>query len=326
MLNRLLHWLPTRPRASVENRTEDEGVPNEGVRIVDGLIRPNYACQSEIAAQCNLSCRDCNHLSPLAKKGFADPEVLYRDYSILAKVYRPELIYLTGGEPLLHPDVVGAVEAVRSSGIAPRIRILTNGTLLPRMSEAFWRSIDELEISLYPSSNIAPEQVAEWKAIAGQRGIKLEIFRFTEFRRSFSTVAFQDEGLMRRVYAACKTAHVWGCHYVADGWMYRCPQSLFLPRMLDLPQTEHRRDGIELREAPDFQGALFNFLTSSEPLAGCRNCLGNAGATRAHVDVPRREWRATQGDSIEALVDHEELARIESEMHIRRRDHIKDYV
>jgi hypothetical protein len=50
------------------------------MRIVAGKIIPNYACQTEIASQCNLSCQDCNHRSPLASKRFASPEQIYRDF------------------------------------------------------------------------------------------------------------------------------------------------------------------------------------------------------------------------------------------------------
>ena len=225
---------------------------------------------------------DCDHLSPLAQQRFTDPDTLYRDYSTLVKVYRPQLVYLTGGEPLLHPDILGAIQAVRASGITERIRILSNGILLHRMDDAFWGAIDDLEVSLYPDSQIAPDQVATWTAKAAEHGVLLEVYRFNEFRRVFSTTRNPDAALVQRLYNSCKAAHVWGCHYVHEGRMYRCAQSLFLPRMLDLPQSEHSRDGIALSAAPGFRDALLRFLTSREPLQGCWNCLANTGVRRPH--------------------------------------------
>lgn len=326
MLDRFLAWLSLRARPATTGIPDDRFTPNPGVRILDGLIRPNYACQSEIVRHCNMSCADCNHLSPLVKKAIVDPEELFRDYSLLAKVYRPELIYLTGGEPLLHPDIPGVVQAVKESGISSRVRILSNGVLLSRMTDAFWEAIDDLEVSIYPSSKLQAEEVNEWKDKARRFGVHLEVFRFAEFRRSFSLEPYQDQVLLKRVFDACKQAHVWGCHYVDSGYIYRCPQSVFLPRMLELPESQQRRDGLKLREGGDFQQELYQFLTASKPLEACRNCLGTAGVLRPHVEVRRSDWKPHQQGIIESLVDFEELSSIEAEMNNRRRDHIKDLV
>jgi len=260
------------------------------------------------------------------RKAVVEPDALFRDYSLLAKVYRPEFIYLTGGEPLLHPDIPGIVQAVKASGISSRVRILTNGVLLSRMNNAFWQAIDDVEVSIYPTSRVQPEDVQEWKEKARRFGVHLEVFRFTEFRRSFSLEPYQDQALLQRVFDACKQAHVWGCHYVDSGYIYRCPQSVFLPRMLDLPESQYGRDGLRLRESDDFRDELYGFLTGSKPLEACRNCLGTAGVLRPHLEVRRQDWISSQQGSIDNMVDFEELSSIESDLDNRRYDHIKEYV
>lgn len=152
----------------------------------------------------------------------------------------------------------------------------------------------------------------------------LEVYRFTEFRRVFSTTRNPDAALVQLLYDSRKAAHVWGCHYVHEG--YRCAQSVFLPRMLDLPPSEYSRDGIALSDAAGFRDSLLRFLTSPEPLQGCWNWLANTSVRRPHQQVRRPDWRAGQDGVIETLVDYEELARIETEMHILRRDMIKELV
>ncbi|MGZ8219130.1 radical SAM protein [Methylomagnum sp.] len=323
MLKRLFLPFIKRQKQAVETPAVPSGVPNPGVRIVDGKIIPNYACQTEIVNHCNLSCRDCNHISPLAKKGFADPEILYRDFAVLAKVYKPLLVYLTGGEPLLHPNIDEVIKAVRASGISGRIRVLTNGLLLPRMKEEFWESIDELEISIYPGANISQELLERYKDKAKASNVILEIYNFNEFRRSFSINGTTDSALVERIYRACKAAHVWGCHYLQNGYIYKCPQSIFIPRMLHLPEQEHTRDGIKLRDAPDFRDELYAYLTAPNPLQACRNCLATAGVQRPHTLVRPKDWLSEQEGSMASIVDYEELARIEAEMHIQKPDNIK---
>lgn len=228
MLDRFFTWLPSRAGKATTKTRDDSFLPNPGVRILDGLIRPNYACQSEVVRHYNMTCADCNHLSPLMKKSVAEPDELFRDYSLLAKVYRPELIYLTGSEPLLLPDILGVVQAVKESGISSRVRILGNGVLLSRMDDAFWRAIDYLEVSIYPTSRVQPEDVNDWKDKARRFGVHLEVFRFAEFRRSFSREPYQDKALLQRVFNACQQAHVWGCHYVENRARIWKLQSLFV--------------------------------------------------------------------------------------------------
>lgn len=326
MLEKIFPSLLRRPKPTVETQTKPVGILNPGVRIVDGKITPNYACQTELVSHCNLSCRDCNHLSPLARKGYADPATLHRDFSILAKVYRPLLVYLTGGEPLLHPDIVTAITAVRASGISDRMRVLTNGLLLPRMKDAFWESIDDLEISIYPDSPIDPTALQRYKDKAKAFGVRLEVYYFTDFRLSFSLPGTQNRALVKRIYRACKSVHVWGCHYVHDGHVYKCPQSAFLPRMLVGSEAVNTHDALKLRDAPDFREELYAYLTSPEPLQACNHCLATAGMRRPHVQTRPTEWRLHQNEILDNLVDYDELMRIEAEMDIQKPDSIKTLV
>jgi len=108
----------------------------------------SVGCEVNVVHQCNLSCRGCSHLSPAVPKAFVDPEIVYRDLSRLAAYYLAGNVRLVGGEPLLHRDLLQVIAAVRASGITECIRILTNGILLPRMPDAFWESVDEVQVSL----------------------------------------------------------------------------------------------------------------------------------------------------------------------------------
>lgn len=326
MLKALLPWPFNRRREAQPVQAAPAGTPNPGIRIVDGKIVPQFACQAEIVSHCNLACRDCNHLSPIAPKGFVDPEALGRDFAVLAKYYQPLMVCLAGGEPLLHPDIVAVINAVRASGISQRVRVLTNGVLLPRMKDAFWESVDDLDISIYPSSKIDTSLIERYKDQAKAFGVQLEIYDFQEFRRAFSRQGTDDRALVERIYRACKAAHVWGCHYIEAGMLYKCPQSAFIGRMLGLSGSEKTRDGIRLRDEPGFLDELYAYLTSPEPLQACRNCLAAAGVQRPHTMVRPKDWVPEQDGLLESLVDYAELARIEAEMHLMNVDHIKTLV
>src|SRR5882724_1840135 len=115
-------------------------VPRSQVGTDDARIR-SHGCEINVADHCNISCRGCSHLSPVSAESFADPEGVYRDLSRLAAHYVAHHVRLLGGEPLLHRGLVEVIAAVRASGISGRVRILTNGLLLPRQTEAFWEAV-----------------------------------------------------------------------------------------------------------------------------------------------------------------------------------------
>jgi cyclic pyranopterin phosphate synthase len=324
MFKEFLPSLLGRPKTPAAPAPKAVGIANPGVRIVDGKILPHYACQADIVNQCNLACRDCDHISPIARNRFANPDTLYRDFSMLAKVYKPQLVQLLGGEPLLHPDIVTVIKAVRASGISDRVMVLTNGLLLSRMNDEFWESLDDLEISIYPDSNLDRKLLENYQAKATEHGVRLEIYYYKEFRRHFSLAGTQDQALVERIYRSCKKVHVWGCHSIYEGHIYKCPQSIFIPGMLGLAKEQHSRDGLKLRDSADFLDELYRFLTSPEPLQACRNCLSCAGIMRPHTQVRPRDWLAHHDGPLESMVDYAELRRIEAEMHIQKPDHIKE--
>jgi cyclic pyranopterin phosphate synthase len=302
------------------------GMHEPSVRTLDGMILPQYACQTDLVDHCNLSCRDCDHASPSFKKRHAEPETLHRDFSILAKVYKPQLVQLLGGEPLLHPDIIGAIHAIRSSGISERIMVFTNGLLLDRMKDDFWASVDDLEISVYPGSGLDQIQINRYKDKAIEYNVRLKVYAYQQFRRQFSLPGSHDPALTQRIYDACMKVHVWGCHSVYAGHIYRCPQSIFIPRMLGLPPEQLRRDGLEIRDTPEFFDQLLAYLTSPVPLQACRNCLATVGVKRNHVQVVRQDWLKHQGDALEDSVDYAELHRIEAKRRMRKSDHLKQLI
>lgn len=313
----LQKWLS--PPLAVGNR----GVPAPGIRIVEGKIIPNYGCELNAVDHCNLACNDCNHASPVSNKRWADPETVYRDFSILAKVFKPQQVKVLGGEPLLHPNLVEVIEAVKRSRICDDILVVTNGLLLPRMGDVFWQAVKHLEISIYPNPKLDHDTLEFCRKKAAEHGIHLNVVQFSEFRRTFSVPGFQDSNLARRVYQACKLAHVWGCYSIHEGYFYKCPQSIYIPQMLGWPEDRYTADGIEIKDSPDFLENLYCYLTSLEPLQSCRHCLDSHGKVRPITQVRPKDWLAQHNEPAEALLDYGLLRKNEEERSVIKPDEIK---
>src|SRR5262245_27405170 len=118
------------------------------------------ACEVNVVHHCNLTCRGCFHLSPVFKKHYVTAESMQADLTCLAKYYHAGSVRLLGGEPLLHPDLLGMIAAARASGVSRRVVIVTNGLLLSKMPDVFWRAVDKVRISSYPGKHMTPRQLS----------------------------------------------------------------------------------------------------------------------------------------------------------------------
>jgi len=262
-----------------------------------------------ITHHCNLRCRACAYLSPIQSKVLADPNRLGEDLAALARSYHASEARVLGGEPLLHPEITSVLAAIRASGVCDSVRVITNGLHLSRASTAFWDSVEAISVSVYPGREPSPETATALARTALRHGVSLNFKRFDYFRQSYSEIGTSDGRLVRRIYDTCQMAHVWKCHTVWDGQLYRCPQSLFLPMALDaLDDTE----SIKIAADGAFLGRLLTFLRSPDPLPSCRYCLGSIGRLFANEQTPRARWRDGQRMPTEDLVDWSHLRHLET--------------
>jgi molybdenum cofactor biosynthesis enzyme MoaA len=93
--------------------------------------------QVNIVDHCNLNCVGCSAFSPLSKKSFLDINIYQRDTERIAMLGEVENVYLQGGEPLLHPDLLEFFEVTRKYIKNCGLSIVTNGVLLPKMTDSF---------------------------------------------------------------------------------------------------------------------------------------------------------------------------------------------
>jgi MoaA/NifB/PqqE/SkfB family radical SAM enzyme len=105
--------------------------------------------------RCNLSCAYCNEYDKVS-----DPvptaEMLHR-IELLAKL-GTGIITISGGEPLLHPDLDEIIRAIRSHGAIATI--ITNGYLLTpeRIQRLNRAGLEHLQISI---DNVMPDEVSK---------------------------------------------------------------------------------------------------------------------------------------------------------------------
>lgn len=116
------------------------------------IKKPLEELQFEVhlVEHCNLNCCGCDNFSPLAEKSFLDRMKFENDLDRLSAIFKGKAkrIYLLGGEPLLHPEIESFFEIARKYFPKTEIALITNGILLEKKNEVFWKSCKKNKIKI----------------------------------------------------------------------------------------------------------------------------------------------------------------------------------
>jgi MoaA/NifB/PqqE/SkfB family radical SAM enzyme len=126
----------------------------------DRALRPLVAVYY-VTTQCNLNCAYCEDFGQRRNTQAWAPLPLEEALRAL-RIVRSGVdhLILTGGEPLLHPDIVSLVTRARRELGFRHLTLLTNGLLLPQY-EALLSAVDRLVVSLDSTD------AGEWSGLLG---------------------------------------------------------------------------------------------------------------------------------------------------------------
>lgn len=267
----------------------------------------NY--QIDIVRHCNLSCRACGHFSPYAPHRFLTISNIDEDLTRLAQWSHANILYLMGGEPLLHPDILEIIQHAKDSHLADKVVVVTNGLLLDKMPQAFWGELDELVLSQYPeTTKFLSSNLYHYQVLATIHQTGFQIWYHRSFREVLARESTEDSVIVERIYATCQNAHVGRCVTIKDGRIYRCPQAAFmsnvlLSKLFSSPSSDYVLIGTTRHFAEELQAYLMSF----RPLSACRFCLGSVGRCLPHQQVRKESLNR----SIESVLDYKFLSRLE---------------
>jgi MoaA/NifB/PqqE/SkfB family radical SAM enzyme len=125
--------------------------------IVKGLVSTQHPLLAHIipVRRCNLACTYCNEFDD-----FSDPvptEEMFRRIDRLG-AFGTSIVTISGGEPLLHPDLDAIIARIRKNGIIAGM--ITNGYLLvaDRIQRLNRAGLEYLQISI---DNVTPDEVSK---------------------------------------------------------------------------------------------------------------------------------------------------------------------
>ncbi len=125
--------------------------------LAKGLLSRRHPIDAHIIPirRCNLSCTYCNEFDSFSKP-VPTAEMLHRIDRLAA--LGTAIITISGGEPLLHPDLDELIRRIRHDGVLAGL--ITNGYLLTpeRIARLNRAGLDHLQISI---DNVSPDEVSK---------------------------------------------------------------------------------------------------------------------------------------------------------------------
>ena len=104
----------------------------------------------QATSHCNLNCISCDAFSPVAKPEFVTFEKFSKDFHKIKELFpdRNMDLVILGGEPLLNPDLTKIINLYQKLFPKGKKNIFTNGILLPKMDEDFWKALKNANFDL----------------------------------------------------------------------------------------------------------------------------------------------------------------------------------
>src|SRR5437016_6875390 len=129
-----------------------------GARMVVGaFIGTDHPLLAHIipVRRCNLACKYCNEFDDFSKP--VQLETMFQRVDKLAEL-GTSVVTISGGEPLLHPELDDIIHRIRRHGIIPGL--ITNGYLLTgeRIERLNRAGLEWLQISI---DNVTPDDVSK---------------------------------------------------------------------------------------------------------------------------------------------------------------------
>ena len=229
----------------------------------------------DITGHCNLNCKCCSQFSCLCKSEYIDLREMRRDFERMGKLFGGECerIYLIGGEPLLHPDISECMQIAREYFPVGHIYVFTNGLLIHKQEESFWKSCREHDISVimtkYP---VRFDYKTVEKALRDNK-VKFEYFGKSEDFKYMTNLGLDINGAQNadEAYARCTEAN--NCVKLRRGRLYTCTRPAVIHRFnsffgTDLKVTES--DSIDIYEVISAEDILKRLAM---PIPFCRYCV-----------------------------------------------------
>ncbi len=252
--------------------------------------------------------------SPYFNPSYNDFETFKRDCDKLKEFYKLFAARFTGGEALLHPDIVKFITYPKEIGLAEKNCVITNGISLLSAKDDFWEAVDYIHLSVYDHTGINYQKIydhikkkqqtyphvevlevtdpevikrlAGYKADVESKGAEVNL-SYGTFKKLYSTEIKSDEEA-QEIYNKCWMKE--STFAVHEGKFYKCPISLIKSKLYKqenlLMPFDFDSDAVDLF-GENAHEQLDILLESNNFLNACKTCNGYNTA----IDEPQSQLK-----------------------------------
>ena len=238
------------------------------------MPRPSMFFDVEVTEHCNLNCRGCGSMAPIADKEFIDMDEYMRDMDRLSEISGGVVhhVNILGGEPLLHPEINSILKYARNKFPVGDIRLVTNGILLLSMDDSFWKILRDYKIHLAPTKYPINVDYDAIQKKAEEYGIYYSLFGEPERTGWFhSKIDVHGQRNENHSFMHCGNANE--CGVLSHGKLYPCPRITkikFFNKKFNQDLRVTERDYIDIYKDGLTLDDIMRFYTHSVPF--CRYC------------------------------------------------------
>ncbi len=240
---------------------------------------------------CNLNCRNCDCYAPLAKKRYTLYKDFAKDMEKIKKLApdRNMNISFLGGEPTINPELTKLLKKARSLWPDSSLMILSNGVILDKFKDDFWKDIKETNTDFHVTKYPINIDNKKYEEIALRNGVNIfyDIVKSNKlydlnthkvidnnyhqdgFDWSKNILDLKGEQDYKKLFDTCPHRSI---VTYARGNIYYCYVHAHIQAFCDyfkvkIPIT--KRDYIKIANVKDIK-EIDEFLTTPKPL--CRFC------------------------------------------------------
>jgi len=231
--------------------------------------------QIHAAENCNLGCKWCNAFSPLIEDRLADLNALKRDLSRFSELSGGRIgsLAVSGGEPLLNPQLLEIIKHARKCFPGQKLNIITNGIRLIDAGEDFWTTCAECGCTISLTCYPIEIDLKKVRQLALSHNVKLVFQDDTDIRNKTMYFSPLDPSGSQNADESYKLCFMSNTDFVLEnGRLYTCPTIAHIEYFNDyfgrnLVVTD--RDYIDIYKAENMDAILSFF---SKPMPFCSYC------------------------------------------------------
>jgi len=236
------------------------------------ITRKSLRFEVPLLYHCNLNCAGCGVFSPVAKEEYLDSVLYEQDCKRLSELTqgKAECIRLVGGEPTLHPNLLDFCNITRKYFKKAVIQLVTNGILLNKQTDEFWKTCGKnditIQISRYPIK-INMEGILE-KGKSNNVTIEVTESKSNEMFH----LRLDINGKQNSVYSFENCWQKNSCITLSNSKLYCCgiiPATTNFNYYFNKELIVNENDGIDIYKTESIKDIL-KFL--SKPVSFCKYC------------------------------------------------------